>query len=78
MFLAISFHKWVEALSIGINLNKSKIERTYFLKFVILFSLMTPIGMMLGIFFSGFSEIVEAVFLSVSAGKLILILMRNF
>ncbi len=70
MFLAISFHKWVEALSIGINLSNSKIERSYLLKFIILFSLMTPLGMVFGIIFSGFSEIVEATFLSISAGKI--------
>jgi zinc transporter ZupT len=69
MLLAISFHKWVEALSIGININNSNIEKKYKMKFIILFSLMTPIGMILGIFFSGFSMIVEAVFLSMSAGK---------
>lgn len=69
MFLAISFHKWVEALSIGINLNNSKIERAYLLKFIILFSLMTPLGICLGIFFSGFSELVEGVFLAISAGS---------
>ncbi len=69
MFIAISFHKWVEALSIGINLNKSNIERSYFFKFIILFSSMTPIGILIGIIFSGFSDVVEAIFLSISAGK---------
>lgn len=69
MFIAITFHKWVEALSIGINLNKSNIEKDYFLKFVILFSLMTPIGILLGIIFSGFSDLIEAIFLAISAGK---------
>jgi zinc transporter 1/2/3 len=69
MFIAITFHKWVEALSIGINLNKSNIEKDYFLKFIILFSLMTPIGILLGIIFSGFSDLIEAIFLAISAGK---------
>lgn len=69
MFIAITFHKWVEALSIGINLNKSNIEKDYFFKFVILFSLMTPIGILLGIIFSGFSDLIEAIFLAISAGK---------
>ena len=69
MFLAVSFHKWVEALSIGINLNNSKIERSYLVKFIIMFSLTTPFGMLIGMFFSGTSELIEAVFLSISAGK---------
>jgi len=69
MFLAISFHKWVEALSIGINLNKSKIERQTIRKFIILFSSMTPLGLIFGMIFSGFSEIIEAIFISISAGN---------
>ena len=73
MFLAITFHKWVEALSIGINLNRSNIERGYLLNFIILFSLMTPLGMLLGIIFCGTSQIAEAIFLSISAGTFIYI-----
>ena len=69
MFLAISFHKWVEALSIGINLNKSKIEKQTIRKFILLFSSMTPLGLVFGMIFSGFSEITEAIFLSISAGN---------
>jgi len=42
MFLATSFHKWVESLSIGINLNNSKIEREYLFKYIMLISAMTP------------------------------------
>ena len=70
MFLAISFHKWVEALSIGINLNKSKIEKSKIRKFIIIFSSMTPLGIIFGMIFSGFSEIIEACFLSISAGNI--------
>lgn len=73
MLLAISFHKWVEALSIGVNLFKSNIERAYLCKIIILFSAMTPLGMILGMLFSGLSEIIEAVFLSISAGSFIYI-----
>jgi zinc transporter 1/2/3 len=71
--LAIALHKWVEALSIGINLFKSKISRNNHFKFIIIFSLMTPIGILSGIFLSGMSEILEAVFISISAGTFIYI-----
>jgi zinc transporter ZupT len=71
MLLAITFHKWVEALSIGINLYKSNIERKLLLTFIILFASMTPLGMLLGILFSGLSETTEAIFLSISAGMTI-------
>jgi zinc transporter 1/2/3 len=69
MLLAILFHKWVEALSIGINLYKSNIDKDYLFKLILLFSAMTPLGMVLGMIFSGFSNILEAVFLSISAGN---------
>jgi zinc transporter 1/2/3 len=67
MFMAITFHKWVEALSLGIkhvHIN----DRSYYFKVILLFSSMTPIGILIGIIFSGFSEVIEAVFLAISAG----------
>ena len=70
MFLAITFHKWVEALSLGIKHINMK-DRSYYFKVILIFSSMTPIGILIGIIFSGFSEVIEAVFLSISAGKII-------
>jgi zinc transporter ZupT len=69
MILAICLHKWVEALSIGINLNRSKIDRNKHFKFITLFSLMTPFGIIFGMLFSGLSQVLEAIFLSISAGN---------
>jgi zinc transporter 1/2/3 len=69
MILAICLHKWVEALSIGINLNRSKIDRNKHFRFITLFSLMTPFGIIFGMLFSGLSRVLEAVFLSISAGN---------
>lgn len=68
MSLAIFLHKWVESLSIGINLTKSNIDQMYIIRFILVFSLMTPLGIIIGILFSGISEILEAIFLSISAG----------
>jgi zinc transporter ZupT len=73
MLLAIVLHKWVEALSIGINLFKSSIDRNNHFKFILIFSLMTPIGILSGMLFSGLSEVLEAIFLSISAGTFIYI-----
>lgn len=68
MFLAIAFHKWVEALSLGIKHINMK-DRSYYFKVIMIFSSMTPIGILIGIVFSGFSEVIEAIFLSISSGK---------
>ena len=68
MLVAISLHKWVEALSIGINLFKSKIERNMHFKFILIFSIMTPLGILFGMLFSGISEVIESIFISISAG----------
>jgi len=73
MLLAIAFHKWVEALSIGIHLNKSQIDKETVIKLIVCFSLMTPVGCILGICLSGISTLLEASFLSISAGSFIYI-----
>ncbi len=70
MVLAIALHKWVEALSIGINLRKSKIIKETVITLIISFSLMTPVGIVFGILFSGVSNVLEAIFLGISAGKI--------
>lgn len=57
----------------GIHLNKSKIDKETVLKLIVCFSLMTPVGSILGIFLSGISSLLEASFLSISAGRNILI-----
>lgn len=72
MFLAISFHKWVEALSIGINLSKSNIEKSDLFNYILVFSIMTPGGILCGVIFSGISNVIEAFFLSISAGNKII------
>jgi len=73
MLLAISMHKWVEALSIGINLSKALIDKLIVLQLLIAFSLMTPVGIILGIFLTGISPFIQATFLSISAGTFIYI-----
>jgi zinc transporter ZupT len=52
----------------GINLQKSDIEKEILLVVLFLFSLTTPIGIILGIVLSGISVILEGIFLAISAG----------
>ena len=73
LFLAISCHKWVEALTIGINFNHSTIEYNDILKFILIFSSTTPLGILFGMIFSGKSIFLEGFFFAVSSGTFIYI-----
>ncbi len=73
MLLAIVFHKWVEAISIGINLSKSILDKKLLYLVIIMFSLTTPFGIILGILLEKTGKIVEAIFLALSAGTFLYI-----
>ena len=73
LFLAILSHKWVEALTIGINFNNSQLEYETIIKFILLFASMTPIGIILGIIFAGTSDLIEGFFFAVSSGTFLYI-----
>ena len=72
LFLAILSHKWVEALTMGINFNNSQLEYET-VKFILLFASMTPIGIILGIIFAGTSDLIEGIFFAVSSGTFLYI-----
>jgi zinc transporter 1/2/3 len=73
MLLAIAFHKWVEAISIGINLSKSILDKELLLLLIIMFSLTTPLGIILGILLERTGRVVESIFLAFSAGTFLYI-----
>ena len=73
MLLAIAFHKWVEAISIGINLSKSILDKELLYLLIIMFSLTTPFGIILGILLEKTGKITEAIFLAFSAGTFLYI-----
>ena len=73
LFLAILCHKWVEALTIGINFNNSQLEYDTIIKFILIFASMTPIGIILGLIFAGTSDLIEGFFFAVSSGTFIYI-----
>lgn len=73
LFLAISCHKWVEALTIGINFNHSSIEYSDIFKFILIFSSTTPLGIVFGMIFSGKSIFLEGFFFALSSGTFIYI-----
>lgn len=50
MVIAIASHKWSEAMVVGISFVSAEIEYNEALKYLIFYSFMTPLGVLLGLF----------------------------
>jgi zinc transporter ZupT len=48
ILIAIISHKWVESLSLGIIMIKEDLRRLWFIVLIVAFSLLTPLGIMIG------------------------------
>ncbi len=71
IFVAIIAHKWAASFSLSITLNKSGLKRWQGIILFIIFSLMTPLGVMAGTVLnlsSVASGVAPAILLSISAG----------
>lgn len=71
LFLAIITHKWAESFAIAIQLNKSSLSHRSSLLFFLSFSLMTPLGIFMGGYFSKGIEtqsLLDPVLIAASAG----------
>ena len=68
LFIAIIAHKWAESFALGISFYKAKIETKIFLKMLTLFTFFTPVGILIGMYFSKSGFLIEGIFLSVSSG----------
>ena len=69
LFIALMIHKWAEAFSLGIFFVKGKLSQKHYMLLIIAFSLIGPIGVVIGIILSATaSELVEGIFLGVSTG----------
>lgn len=73
MSLAIMLHKWVEALSLGMTLLSFSSDKKIFNLIMIIFSSMTPLGILLGSLLAGMSSTINAIFLSLAAGTFLYI-----
>ena len=71
LFIAIIAHKWAEAFTLGISFNKSHTNKSLFLQLITIFSIITPLGIILGMLLSHSSPLIEAIFLSLSTGTFI-------
>jgi len=68
LLIAILAHKWAESLALGISFFKSGTERNIFIKMILIFSLFSPSGIIIGILFSSAGYLIEGILLSVSGG----------
>jgi zinc transporter ZupT len=69
LYIAIISHKWAESFTLGISFSKANIEKSTFIKLIILFSIFTPLGAILGLILSNTSKIIEGIFLAMSGGN---------
>lgn len=69
LLIAILAHKWAESLTLGISFVKANTPKKPFLGMGILFSLIGPFGIILGLILSqNTNELVEGIFLGISTG----------
>lgn len=69
LFIALMIHKWAEAFAIGILFVKAKFTKKFYYLIILLFALIGPIGVSIGIVLSATaSETIEGIFLSISTG----------
>ena len=71
LLLAILAHKWAESFALGISFFKSGTEKGTFIKMIVLFSLFTPFGILIGLIFSGAGVLIQGILLSISGGTFI-------
>jgi len=69
--LSIVIHKFAEAMSISIAMQKSKMPFPRIVQFLLIFASATPIGTIIGILLSGMSELVNVIFMSIAGGSFI-------
>ena len=59
LFIAIIAHKWAESFALGISFYKAKIDTKIFLRMLTLFSFFTPVGILIGMYFSKSGFLIE-------------------
>lgn len=78
ILIAVLAHKGTAAFALGVSMLRSKMNRKKFLTFIAFFSLMTPLGLLMGYLFSiwlsgNAEQIFEAFFDALAAGTFIYI-----
>ena len=74
LLIAISLHKWAASLTLGISFVKSNVSKNEFVINILIFSCFTPVGIMIGMALTSFSnDYIAGIFLSISVGTFIYI-----
>ena len=71
LFIAIIAHKWAESFALGISFYNAGIQNKIFIKMLTIFSFFTPVGILIGMYFSKSGLLVEGIMLSISSGTFI-------
>ena len=72
--IAIGLHKWAAAMSLGVSMSKNfKDEANTIYMLLVIFSLATPIGIVLGMIVGGDSVITDVIFSSLAGGTFVYI-----
>ena len=71
LFIAIIAHKWAESFALGISFYNAGIQNKIFIKMLTIFTFFTPVGILIGMYFSKSGLLVEGIMLSISSGTFI-------
>jgi len=69
--ISIVIHKFAEAMSISIAMQKSSMPFARIVQFLLIFAAATPLGTVIGILLSGMSELINVIFMSIAGGSFI-------
>ena len=73
LFIAIIAHKWAESFALGISFYNAGINTKIFINMLIIFTFFTPVGILIGMYFSKSGLLVEGIMLSISSGTFVYI-----
>jgi zinc transporter 1/2/3 len=71
LFVAILAHKWAESFALGISFYNAGIQTRIFIEMLIIFTFFTPVGILIGMYFSKSGLLMEGIMLSISSGTFV-------
>ena len=71
LFIAIIAHKWAESFALGISFYNAGIQTKIFIEMLTIFTFFTPVGILIGMYFSKSGLLIEGIMLSISSGTFI-------
>ena len=71
LFIAIIAHKWAESFALGISFYNARIQTKMFIEMLAIFTFFTPVGILIGMYFSKSGLLIEGIMLSISSGTFI-------